>query len=179
MSKLARPKSVETSRHHRHRSVRRQLSAHLFDALAKVERVAVVGSDPLLAHFAARVGIHPDSIASCQALLDNKPVTLVGVPSRLWYSQDAMTRLQRVKATMRACGRACFLLPQRAIYALAERDGRESPTDRATLLVELISNPERLGIDEACCTPEGSDPIGCRAAQLLTGTDCLAASVSP
>lgn len=174
MSSLAHRHSDYAPRQHRYRDTRRKLSSRLFDALAEVDDVAVVGSDPLLAHFASTAGIRPDAIATCQALLDDRPVTLVGVPSRLWYSQDAMQRLRRVKESMAACGRSCFLLPQRAIAALGRHGDRLSTVERARLLVELIQHPERMGIDEACCVPDGCDPVGCRAAQLLTGSDCLA-----
>lgn len=171
MSFLASRHSDHSSRKHRHRDTRRKLSGLLFDALTQVEDVAVVGSDPLLVHFALGAGIEPGAIATCQALIENRPVTLVGVPSRLWYSRDAMQRLQRVKASMEDCGRPCILLPQGAVTVLGEGNG--SLGNRARLLIELILHPEAMGLDEDCA-PRGCDPIGCRAAELLSSVDCPA-----
>jgi hypothetical protein len=102
-------------------------------------------------------------------MLDGRPVTLVGVPSRLWYRPHSMKALQKLKASMERCGRCCVLLPQRAISALESPDAQEQ---KARMLIELIRDPFQMGIDQACCFRRGGDPIGCRAMQLLTGDDC-------
>ena len=170
MSLIARPPVPEsTSRQLRHRDIRRKLSSILFESLAPLAGVAVVGSDPLVTHFALSKGLEPASLAACQAMLDGKPVTLVGVPSRLWYRPQSMERLLGLKAAMEACGRSCILLPQRAIAMLERGDAREQ---RARTLIELIRDPVGMGVDRACCTGQAGDPIGCRAMQLLTGSDC-------
>lgn len=159
-----------TSRQMRHRDTRRKLSSILFEALAALSDVAVVGADPLVTYFAVSLELEPASLAACQAMLDGKPVTLVGVPSRLWYQPDAMERLLALKTEMQKCGRSCVLLPQRAITMLESREARDQ---RVKLLIDLIRDPTRMGGDRACSAHKNGDPIGCRAMQLLTGNDCL------
>jgi hypothetical protein len=130
----------------------------------------VIGSDPLVAYFAVPLGLEAASLATCQAMLDERPVTLIGVPSRLWFRSDAMQLLVSLKASMEKCGRPCVLLPQRAIVMLGRREAREQ---RAKVLIELIRDPIGMGVDQACYSRHDGDPIGCRAMQLLTGSDCL------
>ncbi|MBU1336908.1 MAG: hypothetical protein KJ944_10020 [Alphaproteobacteria bacterium] len=165
------PEAEPTSRKLRHRDTRRKLSSILFESLGRLKGVSVVGSDPLVAYFANSLELEPASLAACQAMLDDRPVTLVGVPSRLWYRPQAMERLLRMKAAMEKCGRSCILLPQRAIAMLDRGDTRQ---ERARMLIELIRDPVGMGIDRACCNQRPGDPIGCRAMQLLTGNDCSA-----
>lgn len=154
----------------RHRDTRRKLSSILFDTFAQLSGVAVIGSDPLVGYFATPLGLEPSSLAICQAMLDQRPVTVIGVPSRLWFRSDAMKLLVSLKASMEKCGRPCVLLPQRAISMLDRRDVREQ---RAKVLIDLIRDPMGMGVDQECCSRHECDPIGCRAMQLLTGSDCL------
>ncbi|MFD2649145.1 hypothetical protein ACFSX5_15250 [Devosia albogilva] len=171
MSLFVRPQDLKPkSRTLRHRDTRRKLSSILFDSLSRLDEVAVIGSDPLVTHFAASLGLEAASLATCQAMLDERPVTLVGVPSRHWFRPEAMKLLLALKGSMEKCGRPCVLLPQRAIAMLERGDTRE---ERANILIELIRDPVRMGVGQACCTRERGDPIGCRAMQLLTGNDCL------
>ena len=171
MSLFVRPQDLKSkSRNLRHRDTRRKLSSILFDSLSRLDEVAVIGSDPLVTHFAASLGLEAASLATCQAMLDERLVTLVGVPSRHWFRPDTMKLLLSLKAEMERCGRPCVLLPQRAITMLARRDaGRE----RARMLIELIRDPVRMGVDLACYDKHVGDPVGCRAMQLLTGHDCV------
>lgn len=167
---VRRPKSESTSRVMRHRDTRRKLSSILFEALARTGEVAVIGSDPLVAHFAIALGLDPASLATCQAMLDGRPITLIGVPSRIWFRADAMKLLHLLKASMEKCGRPCALLPQRAIATLERGEAGEH---HARTLIELIRDPIGMGVEQAWCSRQGGDPIGCRAMQLLTGGDCL------
>lgn len=167
---------VETkSRRLRHRDVRRKLSSILFESIARTPGVAVIGTDPLVNYFATTAGLEATSLATCQAFLDDVgPVTIIGVPTRLWYRREAMDRLHRLKAYMESCGRSCFLIPQPAVVML-DRDDDETPSGkRVEVLIELIRNPAGMGVDHPCCRHGLGDPIGCRAMRLLTGADCRA-----
>ncbi len=171
MSLFVRPQDLKPkSRTLRHRDTRRKLSSILFDSLSRLDEVAVIGSDPLVTHFAASLGLEAASLATCQAMLDERPVTLVGVPSRHWFRPDAMKLLLSLKGSMEKCGRPCVLLPQRAIAMLPVRD---ATSEKARILIELIRDPVRMGVDLACYDKHVGDPVGCRAMQLLTGHDCF------
>lgn len=171
MSLFVRPQDLKAkSRTLRHRDTRRKLSSILFDSLSGLDEVAVIGADPLVTHFAVSLGLEAASLATCQAMLDERPVTLVGVPSRHWFRPDTMKLLLSLKRSMERCGRPCVLLPQRAIAMLSVRD---ATSEKARILIELIRDPVRMGVDLACCDSQGGDPVGCRAMQLLTGHDCF------
>lgn len=130
----------------------------------------MIGADPLVTHFALSLGLEAASLATCQAMLDERPVTLVGVPSRHWFRPESMKLLLSLKTSMEKCGRRCVLLPERAIAMLSTRD---VTSEKVRILIELIRDPVRMGVEMACCAKHGGDPVGCRAMQLLTGHDCL------
>lgn len=137
--------------------------------------VAVIGSDPLVSYFATIAGLEAASLATCQAFLEPVgPVTIVGVPTRLWYRKDSMDRLRRMKASMETCGRFCVLIPQSAIVML-DRAGEDGhPGRRVEVLLGLIRDPDGMGIAHPGCEEDCGDPVGCQALRLLGGSDCRA-----
>lgn len=143
--------------------------------MSRTPGVALVGPDPLVSYFATSVGLDGACLATCQAMLDViGPVTIVGVPSRLWYRRDAMDRLQTLRASMEACGRFCVLIPQPVIVMLDRQGDGSASGKRVEVLLELIRDPKGMGVDHPCCGEDSGDPIGCRAMRLLSGADCRA-----
>lgn len=156
----------------RSRQLRRRLSGLLFNILGGSEEVVVVGPDPLLAHYTRVEGLDPESLATCQILIDDTPVTVVGVPNAIWYGSD-MLCVHRVKQAMFGSGRMCILLPQRALEGGLGKHSEPISECGPHILVQVIRMAPFLREIDACRHGRGHDPAGCLAVQLATGTPCL------
>lgn len=105
------PAPLKPPRRRKKRQRQRLLSA--FKLIAEGEsRVTLLGEDPLFKALMLDLGGTPPTTASCQLLFDNVPITVVGVPDRLWIKPIPMGRLVRVRNRMEDLGRRCVLLPQ-------------------------------------------------------------------
>lgn len=156
----------------RSRQLRRRLSGQLFNILGESKEVVVVGSDPLLVHYTRAEGLDPESLAACQILIDGAPVTIVGVPNRIWYG-SVMRDVHRVKRNMLASGRSCILVPQRALEGIARLHSRPIAERDPQILLQAIRTAPLLRDIDACRYGRGHDPVGCLAVELATGTPCL------
>lgn len=156
----------------RSRQLRRRLSGKLFNILGGSDEVVVVGPDPLLAHYTRAEGLDPESLATCQVLVDGTPLTVVGVPNRIWYGSD-MLGVHRVKQAMLASGRMCILVPQRALDGMLGKRSEPIADRDPHVLVQAIRTAPLLRDTDACRYGRGHDPAGCLAVELATGTPCL------
>lgn len=156
----------------RSRQLRRRLSAQLFIILRESKEVVVIGADPLLIHYTRAEGLDPESLATCQILIDGAPLTVVGVPNRIWYGA-AMRDVHRVKQIMLASGRSCILVPQRALDGIARTHSGSIEDRDPQILVQAIRMAPGLRDIDACRHGRGHDPAGCLAVELATGTPCL------
>ena len=108
------PAPLKLPRRRKKRQRQRLLSA--FKLVAEGEsRITLLGEDPLFKALLLDMGGDPPTTAPCQLLLDNVPITVVGVPDRLWVKPIPMGRLVRVRNRMEELGRRCILLPQSAL----------------------------------------------------------------
>jgi hypothetical protein len=156
----------------RSRQLRRRISAQLFGILRESKEIVVIGPDPLLIHYSRAEGLDPESLATCQILIDGSPLTVVGVPNRIWYGA-VMRDVHRVKRNMLASGRSCILVPQRALEGIARLHSRPIANRDPQILLQAIRTAPLLRDIDACRYGRGHDPVGCLAVELATGTPCL------
>lgn len=94
---------------------RSRIHAALKQMLEGNVHITLLGEDMLFLALLADHDGEPPTAAACQVLFKNIPITIVGIPDRIWISPVPLARLKRASTRMEELGRHCILLPQSAI----------------------------------------------------------------
>ena len=147
----AAPAFPKPPRRRKKRQRQRLLSA--FKLLAEGEsRVTLLGEDPLFKALLLDLGGDPPTTASCQLLFDNVPITVVGIPDRLWTKPIPMGRLVRVRNRMEHLGRRCILLPQSALGP--DRLGERALHGMLQTLLDTVKSPAQSSASHSEDAPQ-------------------------
>ena len=96
---------------------RKRLQSKFKSLLASVPDLVVIDRDPLFQTLLGSLTKQPPTIVNFQVISRGSPLTVVGVPTRIWVNPKAMRILMKVKQRMLEFHRTCILLPQGAINA--------------------------------------------------------------
>lgn len=161
--------SPEEVFHSHFRNVRLQLAKRVFrdvlsSSLSSLPSVVLLGDDPFAAHLIDRVGGDSSAIAIRQILVDDMPITVLGVQRKTWFRSVQMAKLNRAVHKLKEHGRRCLVIPETAIAGAAGLSSEE-------VLSQLLRTTEVP--DCICCKPKHRhDPIGCFGHFLGTGINC-------
>ena len=95
----------------------KRLQSKFKSLLAGIPDLVVIDRDPLFQALLCGLTNQPPTTVNFQVISRGSPVTVVGVPTRIWANPKAMAILMRVKQRMLELHRTCVLLPQGAINA--------------------------------------------------------------
>jgi len=145
---------------------RKRLQSKFKTFLQSLPDLVVVDRDPLFQALLGSLTKQPPSIVNFQVITRGSPVTVVGVPTRIWINPQAMAILMKVKHRMLEYHRTCILLPQGAINA--------KPTQLAdpTVIKQLFSVEEDHTGEGTCAPQSWHDPVGCRVHLIMSGQPC-------
>lgn len=118
LEKESEPSCKRQRRSRKKRQGERLLST-LKTTLARDGKVTVLGEDMLFKALLNDPGCDTPISATCQILFNQTPLTVVGVPDRLWNKSVPREKFFRTRKRMEDLGRRCILLPQSALGYLA------------------------------------------------------------
>jgi hypothetical protein len=159
-------KSDSAFRSHRLRNNRRYLGKLLTKVLSSLRDVVVLGDDPLVSYAVKKAGTDAEDIVVRQVLVADMPITILGVPRKIWFRSARMARLQRAQRLLGKLGRRCVVIPQTAFDGLGD--------DAAARVMDAALHISDVPADKSCPSHHRHDPVGCFAHLLATGLVCEA-----
>nr|WP_314258434.1 hypothetical protein [uncultured Devosia sp.] len=145
---------------------RMRLQAKFKSLLASIPQLEVVGGDPYFQSLLDNLSKQPPSAIPVQVIAAGAPMTIVGVPERIWMKPEPMSVLLKAKHRMLEQHRNCILVPQDAI---------QSNPPAAVKLAELYRrHPDALANlgRTSCPSQHLHDPVGCAAHMMVAGKPC-------
>lgn len=150
----------------RKRRQRHRLQSKFKCLLENIVDLAMVGPDPFFQALLSGMTKQPPSVVAYQVIARETPITVVGIPTRIWTNPKAMSVLMKVKRRMNERHRSCVLLPQDAIQALPAMAANYDAMHR---LFSADVDPTALG---GCDRHRAHDPVGCFAYMMASGQPC-------
>lgn len=150
----------------RKRRQRMRLQAKFKSLLASIPHLEVLGGDRYFKTLLDSFSKQPPSAVPVQVISAGSPVTIVGVPNRIWMKPGPMSVLLKAKNRMLEERRNCILVPQDAI---------QSNPAAVVKLAELYRrHPDALADfgRSSCPSQHVHDPIGCAAHMMVAGQPC-------
>lgn len=145
---------------------RHRLQSKFKSLLEDVVDLAIVGPDPFFQALLRGMTQQPPTVVAFQVIARETPITIVGVPTRIWVNPKAMAVLMQVKRRMRERHRSCVLLPQDAIHAVPAMAANYEAMHR---LFSVDVDPVAIG---SCDPNRAHDPVGCFAYMMASGQPC-------
>lgn len=145
---------------------RMRLQAKFKSLLASIPQLEVVGGDPYFQSLLDNLSKQPPSAIPVQVIAAGAPITIVGVPERIWMKPEPMSVLLKAKRSMLAQKRRCILVPQDAIQS--------NPPAAVKLAQLYLQHPDAF-VDlgrTTCPSQHLHDPIGCAAHMMVAGKPC-------
>lgn len=146
---------IKKQRRSRKKRQGERLLSDLKNVLSRDRKVIVLGEDDLFKALLKDPGCEAPVSAPCQILFNQTPLTVVGVPDRLWVKSVPRGKLLRTRKRMEELGRRCILVPQSALASITTSSSDDQPS---TLLVAFdYVEAQRLFW---CESPDGTDHSG-------------------
>lgn len=104
----------------RRAKVRERITRSIRQHLSAVPRAVILRADDYFeAVLASECRTPPPTLATVQFILHGAPLTVVGVPDRVWANATSMAPIKQAAKRAEKFGRVCILLPHSGIDAIA------------------------------------------------------------
>lgn len=145
---------------------RKRLHSKFKSLLAGIPDLVVIGGDPLFQALLSGLTNQPPTTVNFQVISRGSPVTVVGVPTRIWVNPRAMGMLMKTKQRMLEFQRTCILVPQAAMNA------EPAVVADPEVVKQLFSVDVDRAVESSCAPQRGHDPVGCRVHLIVSGQPC-------